>query len=577
MTNVRLSGFVAACATAPLLLGTGRARAADAGTPADGGAALWVQQAMLMPGTPAQFQLFGDSVAVDGTMALVGAPGQATAGAVYAFTRSGASWSLQGELTASDGTGGENVGSSVALSGSLAVVGTFGGSAAYVFAWNGTQWTQQAKLTPTGYVTPNTYGLFGTSVAISGTTAFVGAPDLTVGTHELQGGVYVFTQSGTTWTQQAELTVASGAAGDTLGYSLAVDGTTLVVGAPCDTGLHGSGGQGSAYVFTQSGTTWTQQAALTAGDGATGDRFGCSMSLSGTSALIGSAGATIGNNTSQGAAYLFDQSGGGWTQDAKLTAVDGAMGDAFGNAVSLSAGTALVGAWYQGSDVMDAPNVGAAYVFVPSATGWTEQAELTPSDPYYDLGCSVALSGTTAVVGECVDGSNGAWVFDRAVPDAGADRDAGDASASESADAAMTDVSVPVDAPAEATPNDAWVESGPRGLDSGESGTAAPDASAESGTQIPDSSADGTLLADAASTATGPGDAPYGDAELADDQASPPADATPDDAATNEGRTSASAGCGCHAAGTSERGLPLFAATAIAAIALSRRRRRAPS
>ena len=102
--------------------------------------------------------------------------------------------------------------------------------------------------------------------------------------------------------------------------------------------------QGSAYVFTRSGTTWTQQAKLTASDGAADDYFGYSVALSGDTALVGAYWDDVGANYDQGSAYVFTRSGTTWTQQAKLTASDGAAGDHFGHSVALSGDTALVGA-----------------------------------------------------------------------------------------------------------------------------------------------------------------------------------------------------------------------------------------
>ncbi len=184
-------------------------------------------------------------------------------------------------------------------------------------------WTQQPELTASDGAMLDE---FGWSVAVSGGTAIVGAYGHTVGSNADQGAAYVFVQSGTTWTQQAELTASDGAAGDSFGYSVAVSGGTAVVGAP--THLIGDNvDQGAAYVFVQSGTTWTQQQELTASDGAGGDEFGSSVAVSGGTAVVGAYAHTVGSNADQGAAYVFVQSGTTWTQQQELTASDGAADD----------------------------------------------------------------------------------------------------------------------------------------------------------------------------------------------------------------------------------------------------------
>src|SRR3990172_6640980 len=142
-------------------------------------------------------------------------------------------------------------------------------------------------------------------------------------------------------TQQAKLTASDGAAGDVFGERVSVDGDTALVGAMFD---DDSGtDSGSAYVFVRSGTTWSQQAKLTAGDGAAGDQFGFSVSVHGDTALV-TARLDDDKGGDSGSAYVFVRSGTTWSQQAKLTAGDGAAGDWFGVNVSLDGDTALVGA-----------------------------------------------------------------------------------------------------------------------------------------------------------------------------------------------------------------------------------------
>jgi hypothetical protein len=164
----------------------------------------------------------------------------------------------------------------------------------------------------------------------------------------------VFTRTGTTWTQQTKLHASDGAAGDWFGWSVSLDGNTALVSAPDDD--DNGDIAGSAYVFTRTGTTWSQQAKLLASDGAGGDEFGYSVSLSGDTALIGA----IGDDSTRGSAYVFTRTGTTWTQQAKLLASDGAATDWFGESVSLSEDTALIGA---PSDDDNGANSGSAYVF----------------------------------------------------------------------------------------------------------------------------------------------------------------------------------------------------------------------
>ncbi len=328
-------------------------------------------------------------------------------GAAYVFVQSGTTWTQQAELTASDGRQSDLFGSSVAVSGGTVVVGapqhTFGintsQGAAYVFVQSGTTWTQQQELMASDGAEND---VFGASVAVSGGTAVVGAFNAfnnpNMGLQSGRGAAYVFVQSGTTWTLQQELTASDGAAFDHFGSSVAVSGGTAFVGAAWKQ-FGSTFDQGAAYVFTQSGTTWTQQQELTASDGAAGDYFGVSVAVSGGTAVVGAHGHQVGANAVQGAAYVFVQSGTTWTLQQELTASDGAAFDHFGWSVVVNGGTALVGA--QGHQVGASADQGAAYVFVQSGTTWTQQQELTASDGAENdgFGYSVALSGGTAVVG----------------------------------------------------------------------------------------------------------------------------------------------------------------------------------
>src|ERR1022692_923729 len=258
-------------------------------------------------------------------------------------------WTQEAKLTASDGLAGDAFGVSVSVSGDTAVVGadikkiglnTQQGEA-YVFVRSGTTWTQQQTLPAPDGVAGN---LFGFSVSVSGDTAVVGAPNQDE--NDSPGAAYVFTRSGTTWTQQQKLTASDGSLVNEFGISVSVSGDTAVVGAFQQQPV------AAAYVFVRSGTTWTQQQKLTASDPVAGDAFGTSVSVSGDTAVVGA-----NRNNSQGAAYVFVRNGTTWTQQQKLTASDGVAGDFFGRSVSVDQGTAVIGAQAKNSAQ------GAAYVF----------------------------------------------------------------------------------------------------------------------------------------------------------------------------------------------------------------------
>ena len=378
----------------------------------------FVQQSKLTASDGAVDDQFGVSITISGDTAVVGAYQDddkgTDSGSAYVFVRSGTTWSQQAKLTASDGAAGDRFGVSIAISGDTAVVGAYqdddkgtDSGSAYVFVRSGSTWPQQAKLTAIDGAAVDEFGGY---VTISGDTAVVGArEDDDAG--QASGSVYVFVRSGTTWSQQAKLMAGDGAAGDEFGVSVDISGETLVVGSWGDDDKGTS--SGSAYVFVRSGSTWTQQAKLTASDGAAIDLFGRSLAFSGDTAVVG---AYQGDDkgTDSGSAYVFVRSGTTWTQQAKLTASDGAALDWFGYAVATKGDTIVIGARLADLGV----NAGAVYVFESSGSTWSHQAKLTASNAAASdvFGDSVAIEGDTVVIGPGGDddkGSNSgsAYVF----------------------------------------------------------------------------------------------------------------------------------------------------------------------
>jgi FG-GAP repeat len=286
---------------------------------------------------------------------------------------------------------------------------------------------------------------FGATAAISGSTAVIGAP-----THAGAGAAYVFDWTGTAWVLRAELTAPDGVGGDGFGTAVAIAKSTIVVGAPHHTGggrayvfglssgtwtfqaelstpaptraagfgiavaVRGSTivvgapnqkrAQGDAFVFSGTGGTWTETASLSATDGAQGDGFGWAISMSGSTVLV----AAPGHDSSKGAAYVFVGSGPTWQEDAELRAPDAATGDEFGSAVSISGDAALIGAWRKGSDT------GTAYLFINDHPTWSFWQTLVPSDPAPGnaFGSSVAIYSSFVLIGADFENSlNGAAYF----------------------------------------------------------------------------------------------------------------------------------------------------------------------
>jgi len=364
---------------------------------------------------------FGIAVALsnDGTTALIGADGSKAPsgekpGSAYVFDNSGGSWTQQAKLTADDGDSGDGFGGSVALSsdGTTALVGArhdegpnganqstnSGAGSAYAFDGSGGSWTQQAKLAADDRDSGN---LFGRSVALSnnGRTALIGAAG--------EASVYVFDNSGGSWAQRTKVT-ADGAAQFGSAVSLSNDGTTALISERLDQDPNGYFA-GSAYVFEDSGDSWTQQAKLAADDGDSRDLFGNVVALStdGTTALIGARRDEDPNGEDGGSADEFENSDRSWSQQAKIAADDGASNDRFGSAVALSTDgtTALIGADGDedpnGND--DSLGTGSVYVFDNSGGSWTQRAKLAADngDKGDRFGNSVAMSsdGATALIG----------------------------------------------------------------------------------------------------------------------------------------------------------------------------------
>jgi len=312
------------------------------------------------------------------------------------------------QLLADDGAAGDLFGFSVSIDGDTALIGAFwdddngfNSGSAYVFTRTSGTWSQQAKLTADDGAEGDS---FGRSVSIDGDTALIGAGESLFSSDT--GSAYVFTRTGGTWSQQAKLTADDAAAGDRFGFSVSIDGDTALIGASesDDAGFK----SGSAYVFTRTGSTWNQQAKLTADDAAALGRFGFSVSIDGDTALIGAPKFDDGaakpsdryeDGEPPGSAYVFTRTSGTWNQQAELTADDAAEGDWFGLSVSIDGDTALIGAHV--SVGLSSRDSGSAYVFTRTSDTWNQQAKLAADDAVGGvlLGISVSIDGDTALIG----------------------------------------------------------------------------------------------------------------------------------------------------------------------------------
>jgi hypothetical protein len=378
---------------------------------------LATQQAKLQGSTVEQYAQFGGDAALsdDGNTAIISAPVEdplgVNSGAAYIFTRSGTTWTEQAKITASDGGVDQQFGYSVSISddGNTVIVGTnaaansnyYNGSA-YIFTRSGSTWSQQAKLVAGD---PQAGVNFGRAISISGdgnTVLVCAHGDDTGGTNA--GSAYVFTRSGSTWSQQAKIQADVIGSNDQFGFSgsLNGDGNTAIIGANLETTTVSN--QGAAYIFTRSGSTWSQQAKIVASDPGASDYFGWEVSISedGNTVVVGAY-----NNdevdTNAGAAYIFTRSGTTWSQQAKLTASDGAANDWLGYTVDISnnGNTAVVGSQQEDSVAADS---GAVYIYYRSGTTWSQQAKLKASDAQTSdklTATSVTISGDGKTIIAC--------------------------------------------------------------------------------------------------------------------------------------------------------------------------------
>ncbi len=383
----------------------------------------WTQQAYLKASNSLDADYFGSAVALSGDTLVVGAPFESSnargvngtgnyhssfSGAAYVFVRNGAVWTQQAYVKASN-TGVDNYfGYSVALSGDTLVVGAFGeasnatgvngnqadssaplSGAAYVFARIGNVWAQQAYLKASN---SNALDYFGASVAVSGDTAVVAAPYEDSGATGVNGSqadetamdagaAYVFVRTGTAWAQQAYLKASNTDPSDSFGFSVAVLGDTVAVGAAGEssgaTGVNGNQADngtpasGAAYVFARAGTVWNQQAYLKASNTGVSDSFGWSIAMGADTVVVGAVGEASnspGVNGNQadnseansGAAYVFARSGSAWSQLAYLKASNPAAGSEFGWGVAAFGDTVVSGSPFESGGAAES---GACYFF----------------------------------------------------------------------------------------------------------------------------------------------------------------------------------------------------------------------
>ena len=367
----------------------------------------------------------GTSVSMDGNTIAAGAPFDDTeannAGSVHIFVGDPVSGYIeQQKLTPFDGRSSDGFGTSVSLSGDTLVIGSprddDGGSnsgSAYVYVRDNGIWSLQQKLVALDDRRADEYGL---SVSIDGDTIAIGAKMEDTNADGVnttnQGAVYVYTRSGTTWSEQAKLLASDRSSGDRLGHSVSLSGDTIVAGAPEERLPNASGSLindvGAAYVFVRAGTVWTEQAKLSADDYGASDEFGSAVAIDGERIVVGvPLRDDLGNRS--GAVYVYERNAGVWSQIKKLMASDGAADQWFGYSVSISGSRIGVGAHLAETSGLN--DTGALYAYEVLADGGFNELKFVASDAASTdkLGWSLAVDANLMVGGASTeDGDPGA-------------------------------------------------------------------------------------------------------------------------------------------------------------------------
>ncbi len=330
----------------------------------------------------------GGAVAISGNLAVAAeACADNCAGAVTTYQRTSSGWHQQSVLKDPAGQGGNLFGWSVALSGSTLLVGAIDvgvGGAVYCYVHSDHGWRAQAKLAapPSGSGGGDE---FGASLAIAGSTALIGAPSAGA---NIGGRAYVYDRSGSIWRRAATLTDPSARdrhmrVGPDFGIAVGITGSIAVVGADF---------ANRAYVFKRAGTAWQPQGELSPPHRPANSDFGNSVAISGTTIVVGAPGV----DKHSGLSYVYVLRGKTWSVQQTLAASQSIPGHAFGLAVAIAGSRVLIGGPNQGGAVC-----GSAYEYQRSGTSWPERAELVnPRCAARDnFGAALALSGRTAIIG----------------------------------------------------------------------------------------------------------------------------------------------------------------------------------
>ncbi len=364
---------------------------------------VWIEDQKIVDPDGSISNSFGSSVALSGSYTLIGAPMDDVrtihnTGSAQLFFDDGDSWGHQDSLYGQWGFGlfWQSFGSDIAVDGDTMVVGVPNSEwrSVQVFVRDGDDWIfQQELLSQMGFQFDDR---FGTAVAISGDSIVVGAFLGQISGFHVAGVAYVFvltsTISGPVWELQQRLEPSDGADGHQFGQDVAIDGDTVMVGSP------GRSAGGGVYLWTRGGSVWSQDAILEPADMEAGDEFGVAVELSGDFLAAGATGDDDAGDDS-GAVVLFSRTGSVWTEGQKLTAATPGINSSFGEAIEIDGSNLIVGA--PSTEVSGLAAAGAAHVFVETGGVWSEEQRLVASVPGlgFRFGSDATIIGDTALVG----------------------------------------------------------------------------------------------------------------------------------------------------------------------------------
>ena len=348
----------------------------------------------VFPSDPQNEARFGLAIAVEGDTFVVGAHFNSEfTGAAYVFTRTGNTWTQTQRLVAGDARQGDGFGSAVVIEGDTMVVGARTADplpgigeqagAAYVFTRTGNTWTQTQQLVAGD---PQESGRFGVDIAIDGDTMVIGAPAL----DDVAQASYVFTRTANTWTQTQKLTVQDPDPdrdfSHAFGTTVAIDGDTAVIGNGSPLGTLNS----AAFVFTRTANTWTQTQQLVANDQQPLDFFGSSIAIEGDTIVVGARESRTATLPPEGAAFVFTRTSNTWTQTQRIIDDVPVANDRFGSEVAIDGDAVLIGGG------VSSP---AVNVFAKTGDTWIKEHVLVQTTPeeFDFFGFGLAIDGETVI------------------------------------------------------------------------------------------------------------------------------------------------------------------------------------